>query len=521
MHPHFPRFFNTAGPCRPEEHYMLPPEQRVLDIRGLIDSAAYFVIHAPRQSGKTTLLRNLSRQLTQEGRYAAITISLEVFIGNDVATMWPQFPSKCQHDALRQWPSELQAPPSEALGAEPHVGLTQYLSTWASLCPRPLVIFFDEVDALQGEVLISLLRQLRDGYCSRPAPFPYSVALVGMRDVRDYRGQVRDEGGSIGSASPFNIKSESLRLSNFDADEVRALLEQHTEATGQRFDADAATEIFEQTQGQPWLCNALAHLLCTHRAPLVPDRSQNVTRQHVLEAREILIERRDTHLDSLVARLREDRVRRIIEPILTGELKLDSATSDDDFSYVRDLGLVRLDKGQRVIANPIYQEIIPRVLTYQLQSSIPLEPAWYIAEDGTLDLMKLLEGFVQFWHRNGEVLLRGMPYQEAAPHLVLMAYLQRVVNGGGHILREFAVGTGRADLVISFGGRDDVLELKLLRDKYTLEDGKQQVARYAKRLGRDHGYLVIFDNRVGSPWEERGRFEQHQHDGVELTVLWA
>jgi hypothetical protein len=284
---------------------------------------------------------------------------------------------------------------------------------------------------------------------------------------------------------------------------------------------DAATEIFEQTQGQPWLCNALAHLLCTHRAPLVPDRSQSVTREHVLEAREILIERRDTHLDSLAARLREDRVRRIIEPILTGDLKLEPATYDDDFSYVRDLGLVRLHNGQRVISNPIYQEIIPRALTFQLQSSIPLEPAWYIAEDGTLDMRKLLEGFVQFWLEHGEVLLRGMNYQEAAPHLVLMASLQRVVNGGGHIQREFAVGTGRVDLVIDFAGRRELLELKLYRGSRSVEQGKQQVAGYAKRLGRDQGYLVIFDNRQDSPWEERGRFEQQQHDGVDITVLWA
>jgi hypothetical protein len=230
MHPHFPKFFNTAGPCRPEEHYMLPPEQRVLDIRGLIDSAAYFVIHAPRQSGKTTLLRNLSRKLNAEGRYVSAALSLEAATGPDRLVELPILVREFLARLEDQVAPEL-SPTQEDLDyalENPALAVSRFLSAWAKRCPLPLVIFFDEVDALQGEVLISLLRQLRDGFCSRPAPFPYSVALVGVRDVRDYRGQVREEGSSIGSASPFNIKSESLRLSNFDADEVRALLAQHT-----------------------------------------------------------------------------------------------------------------------------------------------------------------------------------------------------------------------------------------------------------------------------------------------------
>jgi hypothetical protein len=213
-------------------------------------------------------------------------------------------------------------------------------------------------------------------------------------------------------------------------------------------------------------------------------------------------------------------VRRVIEPILTGSVVFDS-TFDDDFSFVRDLGLVTTEGGLQRIANPIYQEIIPRVLTFQIQTRIPLEPAWFLADDGTLDVMKLIDGFCEFWRRHGEVLLAGMPYHEAAPHLVFMAYLQRVVNHGGRIDREFAVGTGRADLVTEVGGRRDVIELKLQRGRYTLPDGLEQVARYAKRLGRDQGYLVIFDPKADTPWEDRGAIENVEHEGVTVVVLRA
>jgi hypothetical protein len=237
-----------------------------------------------------------------------------------------------------------------------------------------------------------------------------------------------------------------------------------------------------------------------------------------MEAREILIERRDTHLDSLVDKLREERVRQVIQPILTGALVANS-TYDDDFSYVRDLGLVAVRGGVRTIANPMYQEIIPRVLTHQVQTAIPDEPAWYIAQDGTLDMRKLIKGFIDFWRRHGEVLLQGMPYQEAAPHLVFMAYLQRIVNAGGRIDREFAIGTGRADLVVDFGGRQDLIELKVLRDKYSLPDGLDQVARYAKRLARGVGYLVLFDLKTQTPFEDRGEVQDVEHEGVTVVVV--
>jgi hypothetical protein len=374
-------------------------------------------------------------------------------------------------------------------------------------------------------VLISVLRQLRDGYTSRPAAFPHSMALVGLRDVRDYKINVRNDGESLGTASPFNIKDESLTLRNFTQEEVFELLGQHTEETGQVFEKEAQTEIFYQSQGQPWLVNALAKHLTTHYAALVLDRSQPVTRAHVLEAREIIIERRDTHLDSLVDKLREKRVRRVIEPILTGDIDT-AETYDDDFSYTRDLGLVTVRAGKRQIANPIYAEIIPRVLTHQVQTAIDEQPAWYVAADGTLDMEKLIGGFIEFWRRHGEVLLRGMPYKEAAPHLVFMAYLQRIVNAGGRIEREFALGTGRADLLVAYGGREDVIELKLMRGGYTLPDGLKQVARYAKRLGREVGYLVIFDRygkaeMKGVDFEQRGKVESREQDGVRVVVLWA
>jgi hypothetical protein len=132
-----------------------------------------------------------------------------------------------------------------------------FLKAWSQSLPRPLVFFIDEIDSLQNQTLITVLRQLRDGFPRRPQSFPHSLALIGMRDVRDYKVA---SGGSqhLNTASPFNIKVRSLTLNNFSFEEVRDLYHQHTEATGQIFTNEAIERAFYLTNGQPWLVNALA-----------------------------------------------------------------------------------------------------------------------------------------------------------------------------------------------------------------------------------------------------------------------
>ena len=119
------------------------------------------------------------------------------------------------------------------------------------------MLFIDEIDSLIGDTLLAVLRQLRAGYVRRPEGFPQSVVLCGVRDVRDYRIQSTAENAIIAGGSAFNIRAESLRLGDFSQDEVSALISQHTAETGQAFTAEALETIWTQTQGQPWLVNAL------------------------------------------------------------------------------------------------------------------------------------------------------------------------------------------------------------------------------------------------------------------------
>nr|WP_241834926.1 ATP-binding protein [Pseudofrankia asymbiotica] len=404
------------------------------------------------------------------------------------------------------------------------------------------MLFFDEIDALSGQSLISVLSQLRDGYRDRPTSFPASIALCGLRDVRDChsheiasrsRGSPEAASGGdpsrLGTSSPFNIKLESLRLGDFTANEVADLYGQHTADTGQEFTPTAVARAFELTAGQPWLVNALAREIVVKLA--VP-ATVPITVDDVEQAKERLVLARATHLDSLAARLAEPRVRRIVQPLLAGDLvALDPY--DDDLAYTRDLGLIATDNPVR-IANPIYREVIVRVLTTQVEANVVADPRSFILPDGRLDVALLLREFAEFWIEHGDVLTTTEHYHEVAPQLVLMGFLQRVVNGGGYVDREYGVGRGRIDLLIrrpytdQHGKRHwqrEALELKVWHPYKAdpLRQGLTQLDGYLDRLGLDTGTLIIFDRRPGAPdLSDRTQFDTATTPtGRTVTVLRA
>jgi hypothetical protein len=501
------RFFNTTGPCNPDDHYMLAPEQRLVygQLSRYIDSKLYWVLHAPRQTGKTTFLQSWMRQLNLSGQAVACYVSVEVCQQfPDAAEAIPAICNAIREYASTWLPAEW-VPPLPNI--EPTNALSSILTDWAALvAPKPLVVLFDEVDVLQDQAMISFLRQLRGGFARRGiGQFPVSVALVGMRDLRDYLVQSKD-GVPLNPGSPFNIKQDSVTLSNFSHDDIVALAGQHTADTGQRFAPDALKLASVLTGGQPWLTNALLQKCVWD---LCPD-GQEIGTDHILAAKESLIQRRAVHLDSLAERLRDERVRRVVQLILTGELD-PSLTQGDDFRFTLDMGLVTIQGGTPAIANPIYREVIARVLSEPYQLSVPAPEFRWKREDGRLDMDALLKEFQKFWRRHADLWEAKADYTEAFPHLLLMAFLQRVVNGGGQVEREFAAGRGRMDLAVLYGGAWNIIEIKLVHPQdgrqLTVEEGLAQTIRYRDAIDKSAAcYLVVFDRTPAGralTWEAR------------------
>jgi hypothetical protein len=498
------RYFNTAGPIRADLHYLVDPLSRMnkTELLSLIDQQKYFVLHAPRQTGKTSSLFALRDVLNTSGNYYCIYINVEDAqaargnVDEGVRTIL----YKLSEEKRRTLGTELPFPDWEAILAKsgPFGALEGVLARWSESLDKPLVVLIDEIDSLVGDTLISILRQLRSGYEKRPDGFPQTIVLCGVRDVRDYRIHSEKEKEIITGGSAFNVKSESLNLGNFSSEEIQSLYLQHTQATGQVFEESIFPRVWELTEGQPWLVNALAYEACWK---LEKDRTQPITKALIDQAKENMIQRRDTHIDILIDKLSEDRVRRVIDPILSSE----EDTVDlnpNDVSYVEDMGLIKREKGKFRISNAIYQEIIPRELTYTTQYTMEQDVLWYL-ENGKLRMDKLLMKFQGFFRDNSEVWLERFAYKESGPHLLLMAFLQRVINGGGKIDREYGLGMKRIDLLLEYADERFALELKIWHGEKSKQDGLAQLQMYMDKSGAKEGHLILFNRSPNTPWEEK------------------
>jgi len=490
---------------------MLPPADRLVgaQLHRYIRDSLYWVLHAPRQTGKTTFLQSWAREINADAQASACYISVEACqgIASPASAMITINKSICASAKNQGLPiPELPFDQTEFL-------LYKTMQKWAEqVAPKPLIVLIDEADVLEGEPLVSFLRQLRNGFAERGVgKFPVSVALVGMRDLKDYITAAKD-GVAPNPGSPFNVKEDSAVLSNFSRSDIENLFAQRTKETGQAITLEALDYVHDQSRGQPWIVNSLFKR-ATMRV-LDEASAETVTLAHVKEAREQMVLARETHLDALAYRMENPGIRKIMESLIIGASDPFLAESES-FRLCLDLGLVVKERGTPSVANPIYREVLARHLTYSPQLAIP-EPEWqWEKPDGSLDIDALLREFQIFWRENSEIWDEKMNYTEAFPHLLLMAFLQRVINGGGRIEREYAAGRGRMDLLVEYNEKNYIAEIKLIHEKQAPETvkskGLEQTAKYrdTKSPGAP-AYLVIFDRRNEArekPWDERLAWE--------------
>jgi hypothetical protein len=494
---------------------MLPVIQRQPGIGEMIENEYYFTLHAPRQTGKTTCLNFLTDTINNEGQWYALNCSLAT-LRNTVA----------ENETMTKVVSQINAA-MDSSGVEvirekaftynslpgmdaPDYKVRKILNQLCRDLDKDLVVFFDEADLLSGQGLLSFLAQVRDGYLYRDETvnrFPRSMALVGMRDILDCLIKVRPDDESPGEGSPFNVNKESLTLSNFSRDEIRALYGQHSAAAGQQFDDSAMDRAWDWTEGQPWLVNALADQIVS--VQLKNDHRETITVGHFDQAAETLVKGRSTHVGSLLARLREPRVIRVMDAVFAGN-DLTIPVNSDDRRFCLDLGLLSENEDRTLRpANKIYGEAMSRALTDEIEHFLDIDVETKSWTDGRiLHMSGLLREFQIFWRQGSDSFpfrhgdFAAFKYDEAIYSFMLLAYLQKIVNSGGLVYREYAEGRGAVDIAIHYGGHEYLVEVKLKGEK-TLDDWQRQLAGYLDAAGQDEGWLVIFDRDRNKAWEEK------------------
>ncbi len=503
-----PRRFNTAGPNDPARHLTVSVLNRIPGVRALIDEGSYFVLHAPRQWGKTTALLDLAATLNREGAHVAAVLSLEPGAAfTDAGAAELAILDSWRYDLAAYLPADVklprwpEAPPGNRIGAA--------LSAWAQEAPRPLVVLLDAIDALSPEVRASVVRQIRAGKPRSPRAFPWSLGVASLH------GPQGEDAAAAGSVS---IECDVIALPPFGREDVGVIFGNVAEATGAELLSGAVDRAFELTQGHPFLVSALAQRL----ADQAHGQKRPIMASDVDKARDALLDKRGGYLDVLEGRIKEARLRAVLEQITAGVTR---GLPGEDVRAVIELGVVRrTSDGRLVIANPIFLGLVTRCLPGSSRSIFPADQPPWVGPDGRLDPPKLLEAFLDFWRRHGEELFSTAPYSELSP-LVLTAFLHRVVTSGGMIEREYALGRGRMDVCIRQGGEALAMVVKVRRDREPdpVPEGIEQVEDALDRLGIDVGWLVIFDRRPGLPpvSQRLASSKETTEDGREVVVIRA
>jgi len=356
------------------------------------------------------------------------------------------------------------------------------------------VLFLDGLDALSREVRASLIRQIRAGKPRRPRAFPWSIGIASLRDPRDSESQ----GPSSQSApsSSTGVEGEVLSLPPFTRAQIATLLASLKERTGDDILPGALDRIFELTQGNPYLVNGLALRLLD----AFDCRNEPITAVDVERARDLLLERRGGLLDEVAERMRDQRLRTLVEQIAIGTAR-DRDLGPDELRLAIELGVVKRNAdGRPVLANPIWLGLVGRLMPNSVRSIFPTgQPTW-LSEGGQLDADRLLDAFLDFWRKHGDALFSSAPYGELSP-LVLTTFLNRVIKHGGLIEREYALGRGRMDVCIRQGGAALALVVKVRRDREPdpIPEGLAQLDDALTKLNLEKGWLVVFDRRKGLP----------------------
>jgi hypothetical protein len=329
-----------------------------------------------------------------------------------------------------------------------------------------------------------------------------------MRNIRDFKAQIRPGKISPGAASPFDIISESFRLADFTKAEIKALYSQHTEASGQIFDPSAIDMAWDWSGGQPWLVNALARDVVDRQ--LDNDFSVVISGTHLDQAAESLIQRRDVHIDSLLERLKEPRVIKVMDSVFAGT-KSQIPVASDDRQYCLDLGLAVKNADQKLRpANRLYQEAFSRAIIDEINFVLDINKDKRIFTDGkVLFITNILKEFQMFWKHNSGYLycrfndLAAFKYDKAAYTFMLLSFMQKAVGREGGICRQFAEDCGAANTAVIYKEQEYSVGVKLGEASFSLEESLKQLAGHLEAAGEKEGWLVVFDPDLSKSWEEK------------------
>ncbi|MEM7537855.1 MAG: AAA-like domain-containing protein [Chloroflexota bacterium] len=530
------RYFNTHGPVNPTEHYVVPRQKRLNSLIAQIRRGHYFTIYAPRQMGKTTLLRNLRDYFKTQPQFIPIALSFQLFEHWAVDEFLKEFGRLLTRQLLAGCRAKHPGQFDVVQAAIDKYPLNGYANFWrlfdelALVAPDiHVILLIDEFDGTPTEAISPLLQTWREFYlASEPPRSLHSVILLGLQNIATLK---------LGRSSPFNI-ARQLELDNFTFQQVQTLLAEYTADDGRRFAVDTLEAFYEQTGGHPFLVNRLAALItgCVDPDEVLDEQTDgtfddfatiqartgrsdsSVTRTELEKAIQQLQTENNYNFETL-RRHAEEYPNEIIN-ILFGQ----TYPYDLNEPFINTLklhGIIRPSASNDCqIANPIYRQVLLAKLrpsNYKHQGDYLVNGTDFrpLAVDGALQMPIILSRFREFMERRGKEAFSISPMpQEITGQYLLMAYIDAILRQiGGGVFTEVPSGDGYLDLIISYQTMRYVVETKIWRGLVAYEKGLDQLVGYLQSESLDTGYYVIFHARPQV-------YGQLAHDELEFIQHW-
>jgi len=472
------REFNTTGPCDPALHYTVMREALIAVCIEKVKKGRYITLFAPRQAGKTTCFKLLLNALEQD--FTPIWISFENLKNVSKEAFYRELNYELRYKLSKH------NIPSELTIHDP-IDLKHFFAKRGDNV-KPIVLVIDEFEGIPDCVLSEVMHTFRQIYHQKEDHCLHSLLLVGVSTIAEL---------VVYSASPFNI-TEELQIPYFTFAEVSGLINQYVAESGQAFEDNVITAIYENTQGQPGLVCALCSYLVEK---LATSRSQPVTMEHYYRVQHhFLTERFDKNIINIVQKARGKR--NFMLKLLFDDEPLPFSIHEPDIAWLYANGVIDKDNGETNILVPLYKKVLitafrPSIngeTQYYIQS--PNETInQYLTSDNKLNLHALLEAYRAYIQRRGFRAFDTEHLKEAAWHYSLDGFINFFIQRlGGQTYVEVPSGRGRTDILIRYQGCSDIIETKVYSDNTYFKRGKGQLAQYLKSEDISKGYYVVFSN---------------------------
>lgn len=503
--------FNTTGICRPEKHYMVDIQERLIQIKEMVDDGQYFVINRARQYGKTTTLFALKKFLAKD--YLVVFLDFQSQMStrkfeNEMIfsiAFLEAFLKKISFDEissslnLKEKLEQLNRFYRDNPERLDLVELFNLLSEVCAISEKPIVLMIDEVDsASNNQVFLDFLAQLRDGFLARDEePAFHSVILAGLYDIKNLKQKIRSE-QEHKTNSPWNIAADYDIVMSLSEAGIANMLEEYNREHQISMDVSSmAKDIYDYTSGYPFLVSRICKLI-DEKIAFQMSKEEAWTHRGFVEALKLLYNEKNTLFDSLTHRMEENKE---LETLVYDVLFMGKHILYDSYNTAIEqaqiLGFVKNKDGAVAITNRIFET---RLYNMFLSTSESRSTSAYVVgmkeknqfiSNGNLDMEQILYKFVQHYTEiYGD---REEVFIENEGRRLFLLYLRPIINGvGNYYIEAQTRDSRRTDVIVDYNGQQYIIELKIWHEDRYHMSAEEQLSDYLDTYHAKKGYLLTF-----------------------------